>query len=129
MTAPSSLAAKRALFGGLGWCAVALGLAGVFVPGLPSTVFVILAAYLFSKCSPRWEAWLLSHRWLGPGLRRFREQGGMPRPAKVAALASMWSAVSVSCLMLGAASLTLALATVALGGVGTAVILFAVRTV
>ncbi|MCU0247503.1 MAG: YbaN family protein [Bryobacter sp.] len=129
MTAPSSLAAKRALFGGLGWCAVALGLAGVFVPGLPSTVFVILAAYLFSKCSPRWEAWLLSHRWLGPSLRRFREQGGMPRPAKVAALASMWSAVSVSCLMLGAASLTLALATVALGGVGTAVILFAVRTV
>lgn len=129
MTAPPSLAAKRALFGGLGWCAVALGLAGVFVPGLPSTVFVILAAYLFSKCSPRWEAWLLSHRWLGPGLRRFREQGGMPRPAKVAALASMWSAVSVSCMLLSAASLTLALATVALGGVGTAVILFAVRTV
>jgi uncharacterized protein len=43
----------RVVFGGLGWCAVVLAAAGVVVPGLPTTVFVLAASYCFSKSSPR----------------------------------------------------------------------------
>ena len=49
-------AATSTIFGGLGWCAVALAIAGVMLPGLPTTVFVLAASYCFSRGSPRFEA-------------------------------------------------------------------------
>ena len=58
------------IYGTLGWCAVALALVGAFVPGMPTTVFVIAAAYCFSRSSPRFERWLREHPLLGPFLRR-----------------------------------------------------------
>jgi uncharacterized protein len=114
---------------GLGWCSVALGFAGVFIPGLPTTIFIIIAAYLFARSSPRFEAWLLSHPWFGPRLRRYRETGGMTRRAKLAALGSMWLAVSLSALALSRIKGVAALATLALGLIGTLCIVFWVRTV
>jgi uncharacterized protein len=108
---------------------VGLGFAGVFIPGLPTTIFIIIAAYLFARSSPRFEAWLLNHRWFGPSLRRYRETGGMSRRAKVTALSSMWIAVSLSALALSRIRMAAALGTVALGVIGTLVILFAVTTV
>ena len=88
--------ATRLIYGGLGWCAVALAIAGVVVPGLPTTVFVLGAWYCFSRSSPRVERWLRNHRWLGPPLQRFATTGGMPRSAKRAALAAMWIGVLLS---------------------------------
>lgn len=120
---------QRLIFGGLGWCAVALGFVGVFVPGMPTTVFLIAASYCFARSSPRFERWLLEHRWFGPRLRRFRDSGGMPRSAKVAALGSMWVAVVISAVALAAVNRKASLGTIALGAVGTFAILFLVRTV
>ena len=121
---------RRAIYAALGWCSVGLGLAGAFLPGLPSTVFVIAASYLFTRSSPRLEAWLLSNRLLGPGLRRYRESGGvMPRPAKAAALASMWASIALSSVALIRVSLVVVLGTVALGVAGSAVILWRVPTI
>ena len=121
---------RKAIYCGLGWCAVALGLAGVFIPGLPTTVFIIIASYLFAKSSPRFEAWLLANRWLGPRLRRYREYGGgMPRSAKVAALVSMWTAITLSSIVLARIHVAGPIVTVGLGIIGTATILFGVRTV
>lgn len=119
----------RGLCLALGWCSVALAVAGVFVPGLPVTIFVIIASYLFARSSPRFHAWLLDHRWFGPRLRRFRETGGMPRSAKRAALLSMWTAVSLSALLLVRWNRLAAAAAVGLAVVGTAAILYGVRTV
>ena len=68
-----------------------MAIIGVFVPGLPTTVFVIAASYLFARSSPRLERWLERNRWLGPPLQRFRQTRGMPRKSKVLALASMWT--------------------------------------
>jgi uncharacterized membrane protein YbaN (DUF454 family) len=107
---------------------VALGIVGVFVPGLPTTVFVIAAAYLFARSSPTLEAWLEHHRWLGPPLQRFRQTRGMPRKSKVLALASMWAGMGVSLYAIGAAGVLAQMFVLALGLVGTAVILFVVRT-
>jgi len=65
---------------------VALGVVGAFLPILPTTPFIILAAACFARSSPRLEAWLLSHRVFGPLLRDWRERGAIPRHAKLAAL-------------------------------------------
>jgi uncharacterized membrane protein YbaN (DUF454 family) len=121
--------ARKILYRGLGLCAVALGFVGVFVPGMPTTVFVLAASYAFARSSPRLEGWLLAHHWFGPPLRRFRETGGMTRSAKAAALGSMWTASMISSAVLAAASGKAALATILFASLGTLTILFAVRTV
>jgi uncharacterized membrane protein YbaN (DUF454 family) len=121
-------AAKRGLYGALGLVAVAFAILGVFVPGLPTTVFVIAASYLFSRSSQTLSAWLEQHRWLGPPLRRFRDTRGMPARSKVLALLSMWAGAGTSLYALAAVGTTAQLAALALALTGTAVILFAVRT-
>jgi hypothetical protein len=101
----------------------------VVVPGLPTTVFVIAASCLFARSSPKFDGWLRANRWFGPGLRRFRESGGMTRPMKAAALTSMWVAIGLSSGPLAAVHVAGALVTVALGGAGTVAIVYGVRTV
>jgi uncharacterized protein len=122
-------APARLIYAILGWCAVGLALAGVMVPGLPTTVFVLAASYCFSRSSPRFERWLRENRWLGPPLQRFAAAGGMPPSAKRAALVAMWTAVLVSSALLAAMHWAAALATIGLGAIGTLTILFGVRTV
>nr|ADI17312.1 uncharacterized protein conserved in bacteria [uncultured actinobacterium HF0070_17F14]ADI17400.1 uncharacterized protein conserved in bacteria [uncultured Verrucomicrobiales bacterium HF0070_30L02] len=67
--------------------AVALGGIGVIVPGLPTTVFFIIAAWAFSKSSPRLEAWVLGLPRIGPMVHDHRSGLGMPRRAKFLAAA------------------------------------------
>jgi uncharacterized membrane protein YbaN (DUF454 family) len=119
----------RMIYGAAGWCAVGLAIAGVLVPGLPTTVFVLVASYCFSRSSPRFERWLRENRWLGPTLRRIAPGGGMPASAKRAALTAMWTAVLLSSSLLIRVNWAVALGTIGLGAVGTLSILFGVRTV
>ncbi|MFA7305383.1 MAG: YbaN family protein [Hyphomicrobium sp.] len=76
----------RILFASAGLFFVTLGVAGAFLPVLPTTPFIILAAACFARSSPRLEAWLLSHRVFGPMLRDWRERGAIPRRAKTVAV-------------------------------------------
>ena len=87
---------RRGTLAALGLVSLALGIIGVFVPGLPTTEFVLAASYLFARSSPRLEGWLERNRWVGPSLRQFRETGGMPRRAKIVALVSMWIGLGIS---------------------------------
>ena len=121
-------AAHRGLFITLGLASVAMAALGVIVPGLPTTVFVLAASFFFTRSSPALESWLERNRWLGPPLRRFRETRGMPRAAKAAALASMWTAIAVSVLALAPLGAGVQLAVVLMGVAGTVTILFVVRT-
>ena len=121
-------AVGRLILGSLGMLCVALGIIGVFVPGLPTTEFLLAASYLFARSSPRLEHWLESNRWFGPTLRRFRETRGMPRRAKMVALTSMWIGLSVSIYVLARVGVGAQIAAAVLGMIGTGTILFLVRT-
>lgn len=68
---------------------VALGLTGVFVPGLPTVPFLLLAAWAGGKGWPALEAWLLNHPRHGPAIRRWRDHRAVPRRAKWAASVTM----------------------------------------
>ena len=69
--------------------AVLLGGLGIIVPGLPTTVFFIIAAWCFSKSSPRFEQWVLDLPRIGPMVRAHRAGEGMPRKAKAWAIGMM----------------------------------------
>ena len=73
----------------LGWVCVGLGIVGLIMPAMPGTVFLILAAWLFSRSSPRFEHWLLNHPRLGPSVVAWRENGVVPRWAQFVAAGSM----------------------------------------
>lgn len=70
----------------LGFFFVALGFVGAAIPGMPSTVFFILAAYFFSRSSQRFLNWVLNLPKVGPLVRDYRSGLGMPRKAKIFAL-------------------------------------------
>lgn len=66
----------------LGWFFVLLGLVGVIVPILPTTPFMILAAAIFSRSSPRFHQMLLNNRWFGEVLKDWEERGVLARSTK-----------------------------------------------
>jgi uncharacterized membrane protein YbaN (DUF454 family) len=80
---------NRALWLGAGSASLLLGLLGIFVPLLPTTPFVLLAAWCFSRGCARCERWLLQHPRFGPMVRDWRERRAVPLCAKQAALAMM----------------------------------------
>jgi hypothetical protein len=113
---------KRPAFFAAGGILVAIGFVGAFLPLLPTTPFLILAAGCFARSSPRLERWLLNHRQFGPTLRAWREHGAIPLKAKVFACIGMtagyalfwWGhapslplALAAAGLMLGAAAYVL----------------------
>ena len=75
------------LWFGAGWLSVGLGSLGIVVPGLPTTVFFIVAAWCFARCSPRFEQWVLDLPKVGPMVRDHRAGLGMSRRAKAVAIA------------------------------------------
>ena len=86
----------RALWVAGGALALAAGIVGIFLPLLPTTPFVLLAAYCFSRSSPRLEAWLLRHPRFGPMVRAWRARRAIPLRAKqlawtMMALGSAWA--------------------------------------
>lgn len=68
---------------------VALGTLGIALPGLPTVPFLILAAWSASRGWPALEQYLLDHPHHGDTIRRWREQGAVPRKAKIAATLMM----------------------------------------
>lgn len=80
-----------------GWLSVALGVLGIFLPVLPTTPFLLLAAACFARSSRRFYDWLVEHPHLGPWIRDYLEGNGIPLKGKVYALGLMWASIALSC--------------------------------
>ena len=82
-----------------GLLSLVLGIAGTALPLLPTTPFLILAAFLFSRSSPRFEAWLVDHRTFGPAIRDWRDNRAISTRAKKAATVAIAAAFALSVVM------------------------------
>jgi uncharacterized membrane protein YbaN (DUF454 family) len=78
-----------------GVIAVVLGTTGIFVPGLPTTPFVLLASWCFYRSSPRLQAWLLQS-FLGKYIREYRDKGGLTVRKRISIILLMATMVAVS---------------------------------
>lgn len=117
----------KVLFMLLGLMAVALGILGIFIPGLPTTPFLLLAAGLFTKSSSRLYQFLLSNRFLGPYIKRYREEKGMPLRTKIHAIVLVWIMTSISVIFF-IDPLWIKCVVVAAGLTGTIVMGFVIKT-
>lgn len=87
---------RHGLLVGFGVLNVGLGVLGIFLPLLPTTPFLLLAAYLFAKSSRRWHRWLLAHPHLGPYIHAFRDRSGLTPMQKVRIGLSMSVVMGIS---------------------------------
>jgi uncharacterized protein len=108
-----------------GLLSVAIGGIGVVVPGLPTTVFFIVAAACFSRSSPRFEQWVLNLPKIGRTVRDYRAGLGMPRRSKVIAVTMIVGFSTLSAVLGGG---WLGLAIIGLGLVGALYVTFRVPT-
>ena len=74
---------KKIILLSIGWICVGLGFIGIFVPGLPTTIFLIVALWAFTKSSEKLRVWLLNHKKFGPFLRDWQEHRVVPLRAKI----------------------------------------------
>lgn len=80
----------------VGWISLALGVLGIVLPLLPTTPFVLLSAFCFSKSSKRFHSWLLNHQVFGPLVKDWQRHGVIKLKAKILATVSMLLMVSIS---------------------------------
>ena len=84
----------------IGLVSTGLGVIGIFVPLLPTTPFLLLAAACFARSSERFHTWLIEHSHLGPIIKGYLDGSGIPLRAKRIAIALVWLTLPPSALLL-----------------------------
>lgn len=79
-----------------GTVCVGLGIVGIFVPVLPTTPFLLLAAACYARSSPTFHSWLLNNKWFGSYIRNYLERKGITLRAKIITLSLLWITIGVS---------------------------------
>ena len=110
-----TLTPSRLLWRAIGFLALGCGAVGIALPLVPTTPFLLVAAYAFQRSSPRWEAWLRTHPRIGPMLETWRRTGGLDRRTKGIAVVVMIATLAATA-ALGAPLWVLALQAVAMTG-------------
>jgi hypothetical protein len=81
---------KRVLWLLLGLTFVGVGMIGIVIPGLPTTIFMILAVGCFYRSSQRLYDWVINHKYFGEHVKNYIEGKGMPRKAKLNTFIFIW---------------------------------------
>lgn len=77
---------KKYFFIGLGFLFIGLGFIGIIIPGIPTTPFLLLSAWFFSKSSSFLENWLINHKLFGPLIRNWNKHKSISRKSKIIAV-------------------------------------------
>lgn len=93
---------RKAILIFAGTVCVALGVLGMFLPLLPTTVFLLMAAYCYSRSSDRFHSWLVNNRWLGGYIRNYKSGQGVSLRQKITTITILWVSIGFSIWMLGA---------------------------
>lgn len=92
---------RKAILIFAGTVCVGLGVLGMFLPLLPTTVFLLMAAYCYSRSSDRFHNWLLTNRLCGKYISNYRSKRGMTVRHKASTLLSLWASIGLSIWLLG----------------------------
>jgi uncharacterized membrane protein YbaN (DUF454 family) len=106
----------KALYVIMGMVSLGIGILGIFIPGLPTTVFLLFAATMFFHGNKKFHDMLLANKYLGKYIRDFREKRGMTIKQKLISMITMWIMIGISSTMV---SRTLAIAIAVFGLIGT----------
>ena len=96
---PSNSAVKRTLWKVAGTASLVLGIIGIVVPLLPTTPFLLLAAFCYQRGSERLHNWLINHPRFGPAIRDWRKHGVISRTAKRNAMIALVAVLGLSILL------------------------------
>ena len=114
--------AKKLAYLALGTASLVLGLIGIVLPVLPTTPFILLAAWCYYRGSPRFHTWLVNHPKLGPIVEEYGDGRGMKKESKQKAIIMTWAAVLLTTTFI-LDTFQLRAMVIALAGIGTLVIL------
>ncbi|MGB7201194.1 MAG: YbaN family protein [Pyrinomonadaceae bacterium] len=107
---------RKAILIFLGTVCVGLGLLGIFLPLMPTTVFLLMAAYCYSHSSERFHKWLMTNKLFGKYISDYKSGKGISLRQKISTIAILWASIGFSIwYVAGSFWVTLLLAAVAVG--------------
>jgi len=109
-----------------GTSSVAIGILGIFVPVLPTTPFLLLAAACYARSSQRFYDWLLNNKYFGNYIRNYRERKGIPLKGKALTLALLWA--TIGCSVVFAVEILFVRVLLILIAIGVSIHIFSLRT-
>ena len=91
---------KNLILISLGFISLITGVIGIFVPLLPTTVFILISAFCFANSSEKFHSWLINHKHLGPIVSNWENNRGMSAGVRRQALFSLWFGLCLSMILL-----------------------------
>jgi len=83
----------------LGTLSLCIGLIGIFIPGLPTTPFLLLTAALYIRSSDKLYRKVVENRFIGSYVIKYQTNKGMTRSDKIYAISLMWIMIAISCIL------------------------------